>query len=142
MRADDLEIVPRVAFLASMAEFTVDQSGAQRGQCGEWFDRGAGREGLFKSEPRVDYGSQTSVLRIYDDDRALALAERFFGDLLQGGVEIGLGERGSRLRRLGGRLSLMCGAGGEKRNQESDLCQRTQHDASDALMPGWRIQLV
>src|SRR5215510_2844817 len=98
MRADDLEIVPRIAFLASMSEFAVDQSGAQRGQCGEGFDRGAGREGLLKSEARVDDGSQTAVLRINDNDRALAFTQRFFGDLLQRGVEFGFGERGSRLR--------------------------------------------
>src|SRR5215510_11625598 len=114
MRADDLEIVPRVAFLASMAEFAVDQSGAQRSQRGEWFDRGAGREGLFKSEARIDHGPKTAVFRINDDDCALAPAQRFFGDLLQRGVEFGFGERGSRLRRLGGRLSLMLGAGRQK----------------------------
>src|SRR5262249_29306696 len=57
VRADDLEIVPRVALPASMAEFAVDQSGAQRGQCGEWFDRGAGREGALKSEARIDHGA-------------------------------------------------------------------------------------
>src|SRR5262245_66464250 len=57
MRADDLEIVPRVAFLASMAEFAVDQPRAQRRQRGEWFDRGAGRKGLFKSEPWIDHGA-------------------------------------------------------------------------------------
>jgi hypothetical protein len=37
---------------------------------------------------------------------------------------------------------LMRGAGGKKRNKESDLCKRTQHNASDVLMRGWRIQLV
>src|SRR6266540_655299 len=98
VRADDLEIAARIALPASMAEFAVDQPRTQRRQRGEWFDRGAGRKGLFKSEARIDHGAQTAALRIDDDDRALALAERFFGDLLQRGVEFGLGGRGSRLR--------------------------------------------
>src|SRR5262245_50585190 len=46
VRADDLEIVAGVARPASMAVFAVDQTGAQRGQRGEWFDSGTGRKGL------------------------------------------------------------------------------------------------
>src|SRR5262245_48319979 len=33
-------------------------------------------------------------------------------------------------------------AGRQKRRQESNLYQRPQHNASDALMPGRRIQLI
>src|SRR5262245_34058858 len=95
MRANDLESAAGVARPALMAEFAADYSSSQRRQRGEGLDRGARREGLFKSRPRIDHRSQTAVLRIDDNDRAFAIAERFFGDSLHGAVEFGFRKRGN-----------------------------------------------